>query len=140
MTDKLQGLRRRREELKEKLSAIGDMRRGSLVGRYRKCGKPNCHCASAEAAGHGPSWSLTRDVGGKTATTVIPVGPAVQQTREQIAEYRRFRELTRELVEVSEFLCDAQLKAPEAASDEAAKKGASRRRSKPRSSPRSRRS
>ncbi len=139
-TQRLEALKRRREDLKAKLAAVGDMRRGSLVGRYRKCGKPNCHCAASEAAGHGPCWSLTRDVDGKTATKVIPGGPAVERTREQIAEYRRFRGLTRELVEVSELVCDAQIGSPEAASQEAAKKGASKHPSRGRSSPRSKRS
>ena len=131
-------LQKRREQLKAKLASVGDLRPGSLVGRYRKCGKPNCRCADEGAPGHGPSWSLTRKAGGKTVTKIIPA-PAVPQTREQIAECRRFRKLTRDLVEVSEQLCDAQLKATEGASKEA-KKGASKRRSKPSSSPKSKRS
>ena len=137
-TTKTQQLKKRRELLKAELAGIGDLRPGSLVDRYRKCGKPNCHCASKDSPGHGPSWSLTRKVGGMTVTRIIPAS-AVPQTRAQIAECRRFRKLTHELVEISEQLCDAQLEAPEAASQEA-KKGASKQRSKPRSSPRSKRS
>ena len=136
-TDRLQGLERRRAELKEELAALADMRPGSLVGRYRRCGKPRCHCAAPDARGHGPSWSLTRDVKGKTVTKVIPVGPAVQRTKEQIVEYRRFRELMRQLVEVSEQICDALLPTSQAASSEAAKKGASKRPSPRKSSLRS---
>lgn len=131
-------LRKRREDLKVELARVGDLRRGSLIPRYRKCGKPNCRCAKKGDPGHGPSWSLTHREKGKTVTKVIPRS-AVAQTREQIAECRRFRVLTRELVEVSERLCDLRLQSPAAASGEA-KKGASRRRSKPRSSPRSKRS
>ena len=89
-------LERRRNEIREKLASVGDLRPGSLVGRYRKCGKPNCHCATEEGGGHGPSWSLTRQVGGKTVTRIIPAS-AVEQTREQIAEYQRLRKLTRVL-------------------------------------------
>jgi hypothetical protein len=112
--------------LKARIAEVGDLRPGSLVERYRRCGKAGCHCAGIGEAGHGPSWSLTREVGGKTVTRVIPAG-AVTQTREQIAEYRRLRALVRELVETSEQLCDAKLEAGEAASDEATKKGASRK-------------
>lgn len=138
---KVKEFMKRREALKKDLVDIGDMRPGSLVERYRKCGKPSCHCAAAGSAGHGPSWSLTREVGGKTLTKIIPAGAAVERTQAQIAEHRRFRALTRELVEVSEKLCDAQLAAGEAATEEgAAKKGGSKQRSKPRSSPRSKRS
>ena len=133
-------LRQRRDEIHDELAGIGDLRPGSLVGRYRKCGKPNCHCAREEGGGHGPSWSLTRGVGGRTVTRIIPPA-AVPQTREQIAEYRRLRRLTGELVEVSEGLCEALLGAPGVDTEgAAAKKGASRRTSTRRSSPRSTRS
>jgi len=132
-------LERRRNRIRGELSSLGDLRPGSLVDRYRKCGKPNCHCAAEEAGGHGPSWSLTRQVGGKTITKIIPVA-AVPQTRKQIAEYQRLRSLARELVETSEQLCDAKLGAPEAVSQEAAKKGGSKKPSARKSRPRSKRS
>ena len=139
--EKSKGLAMRQEVLKKDLAQIRDMRPGSLVGRYRKCGKPSCHCAATGSAGHGPSWSLTREVEGKTVTKIIPAGAAVERTQAQIAEYRRFRALTREVVEVSEKLCDAQLAADEAATETGpAQKGGSKRRSNPRSSPRSKRS
>ncbi len=107
-------LRERREALKRELAAVGEMRPGALVGRYRKCGKPSCHCAQLESGGHGPSWSLTRVVAGKTLTKIIPAA-AVDNTQAQIAEHRRFRELTRELVAVSEQICDANFRPPDLA-------------------------
>lgn len=119
-------LRRRRNQICEELASIGDLRPGSLVARYRKCGKPNCHCAQEEGGGHGPSWSLTRKVNGKTVTKIIPPG-AVSQTQEQITEYRRLRRLTGELVEVSEGLCDLMLADSKAATEGAGKKGASKK-------------
>src|SRR4030042_2060944 len=108
--DKARTLAERRAELKTQLTQVGDLRPGSLVERYRRCGKAGCHCVGKDSDGHGPSWSLTREVGGKTVTRVIPP-EAVTQTREQIAEYRRFRGLVRDLVETSEQLCNAQLAA-----------------------------
>lgn len=131
-------LEKRRHEIRAELASIGDLRPGSLVPRYRKCGKSNCHCASKEGGGHGPSWSLTRQVGGKTATRIIPPS-AVAQTQAQIAECRRLRRLIRELVEVSEGICEAKLTASTAA-NEVVKKRGSRRRSTRKSSPRSQRS
>jgi hypothetical protein len=131
-------LRDRRDELKTALAELGDLRPGSLVERYRRCGKPNCRCAAEGVAGHGPSWSLTREVNGKTVTTVIPA-QAVERTRDQIAEYKRFRRLSKELVDASEQLCEARLSEPEVASKEVAQKGGSNRPSKPRSSPKSKR-
>jgi hypothetical protein len=137
--DTVHKLEQRRAELKIRLGEAGDLRPGSLVERYRRCGKAGCHCAGEGSEGHGPSWSLTREVGGKTITRVIP-SDAVARTRAQIEEHRRFRAVVREFVETSEQLCDAKLDAPGAASQEAAKKGGSLRRSRRRSSRRSTRS
>ena len=80
----LDALLQQRDQLKSQLAAIGDMRPGSLVARYRKCGKTSCHCAKKGAQGHGPSYSLTHAVKGKTVTNVVPAGPSVGRTREQI--------------------------------------------------------
>ena len=122
MTISLKALLAKREQLKAGLTQISDLRRGSLTARFRKCGKPNCHCAQKDSPGHGPSYSLTHASGGKTITQVIPQGPAVDRTRAQIAEYRRFRKLVQELIAVSEQLCNAQLQQPEALPQESKKK------------------
>jgi len=128
-------LEARRQHLRQQLAEVGDLRPGSMIGRYRKCGKPGCRCAQPGARGHGPSWSLTRRVGGKTITKIIPAGPAVERTREQIDECRRFRRLTQEMIEVGEQLCDAAMRRGEGLS--ADKKKGFRRSSMPRSRPKS---
>lgn len=121
----LSELTRTRRHIQDQLAALGDLRPGSLTARYRKCGKPTCHCANEGDPGHGPSWSLTWAVEGKTRTRIIPAG-AVEQTQAQIAEYRRARTLTRELFEVSTRMCDVQLEAVKASE----KKHSSRRSSR----------
>ena len=132
-TDSIERIRQRRDALRVQLSAVGDMRPGSLVERYRRCGKKNCHCAQESAAGHGPSFSLTHAVKGKTVTRVIPI-EAVEITRDQIAEYHRFREVGQELIEANEQLCDAQLRMEDpAANEEVAEKRGSKRRFRARS-------
>lgn len=136
--ERVEQLRRRRDEIKSELGRVDDFRPGSLVSRYRQCGSQGCHCVHEQDPGHGPSWSLTREIGGKTVTHVIPSG-AVEQTQQQVAEHRRFRTLVRELVETSEQLCEAMLTASEMASGERGKKGASRSSSTRSSSPRSKR-
>jgi hypothetical protein len=130
-------LERRWAEVRAALSAVGELRPGALVSRYRACGKPTCHCAQPGDPGHGPCWSLTRVVGGKTVTKIIPAAAAVQ-THAQIAEHRRFRALARELVEVGEQLCHTRL--TDAASPAAAQKGGSAHPSRRRRAARSRRS
>jgi hypothetical protein len=41
---------------------------------------------------------------------VIPQGAAVERTKAQLAEYRRFRQLVRELITVSEQICSVELR------------------------------
>ena len=137
-SDKLQTLEHRRSQVREQLAAVGDMRPGSLVGRFRRCGKPTCHCAEEGAQSHGPSYSLTREVGGKTITRVI-ASEAVTRTQEQIAEHRRFRGLARELLEINERVCDAKLDTLVLPTDEAGEKRGSSRPSRRRLSPKSKR-
>src|SRR3972149_1587042 len=47
----------RREALAADLPPFSEIVRGSLVTRYRRCGKPTCHCATGE--GHGPAHYLS---------------------------------------------------------------------------------
>ncbi len=122
----LDTLLQQRDQLKSRLAAVGDMRPGSLVPRFRKCGKPSCHCTKEGDPGHGPSYSLTRPVGGKTVTRVIPAGPAVERTRLQLEEYHRFRQLVQQLIHVSEQICDLQIRSAEA-SEDGVKKNRARR-------------
>lgn len=97
-------------KLKSELAQVGDMRLGSLAPRRRACGKPTCHCAEKGSKGHGPSDSLAQPIAGKTVTRVIPAGAAVERTRAQLEEYRRFRRLVQQFITVSEQVCDLELR------------------------------
>src|ERR1700757_1322208 len=122
MNTALRTLREKRDHLTASLALLGDLRPGFLTARFPSGGKPNCHCAQKDSPGHGPSYSLTHRAGGKTVTQVIPQGPAVERAKAQIAEYRRFRNLVRELIAVSEQICRAQVRDPEAVPAAEAKK------------------
>jgi hypothetical protein len=45
-----------REILTSGLPSFAEIVRGSLVTRYRRCGKPTCHCVKSR--GHGPAHYL----------------------------------------------------------------------------------
>lgn len=126
-TSSLEALREKRDQLTASLAHIDELRPGFLTARFRKCGKPNCHCAEKGSPGHGPSYSLTHRVGGKTVTQVIPQGVLVERTKAQLAEYRRFRQLVRELITVSEQICSVQLREAQMAPRAKAKKKPLRR-------------
>ena len=121
----LEALRQEKTKLLKQISSFPDFRPGSLVGRYRKCGKPRCHCAQPDSPGHGPSWSLTRTVKGKTVTKIIPE-VSIEITREHIDGYHRFQKVVRNLVETNVKICDAKLESSESQGDgqnEVEKKG-----------------
>ena len=99
-----------RDALLAELAGLGDLRPGTLQRRYRKCGKPTCHCAREDDPGHGPKWILVSRIAGRTRNWTIP-DEAVQPTREQLDACRRFRELTRKLIAVGDELCQARLEA-----------------------------
>jgi hypothetical protein len=44
MIPSLKALRDKRDQLTASLAHIDDLRPGFLTARFRKCGKPNCHC------------------------------------------------------------------------------------------------
>ena len=127
MTISLQALRDKRDQLVTSLPRVDDLRPGFLTARFRKCGKPTCHCAQKDSPGHGPSFSLTHRIAGKTVTQVIPQGPAVERAKAQIAEYHRFKNLVRELILVSEQICSAPVRDGEAFPGSEAKKKPLRR-------------
>lgn len=121
-TEDLERLEEEGRVLRQALVEVGDFRPGTLASRFRKCGKPNCHCIREGDPGHGPKWVLTRTVEGKRRNWSIP-DEAVEETKAQVAEYQRFRQLTGALVEVNERLCQGRLSARGEAGVEARKKG-----------------
>ena len=105
MPDSLSALEARRAELLRSIADLNDMRPGSIVGAVWRCGKPNCHCARPEDPGHGPSLRLTYKWRGKTVTEALPTPAAVRKAEQEIAEFRNFQQLTRDLVDVSVQVC-----------------------------------
>jgi hypothetical protein len=125
--------------LAAQLAAPTPMRRGSLSERYVKCSKPGCACAEQPTARHGPYYSLTRTVGGRTQSRFVPAAQTAR-VREQIAAGQQFRRHVDAFWDACEQWADAQLEGPKAAAQEAAKKGAAQKPSRRKSSPRSKRS
>src|SRR5436305_8400560 len=104
----LPALEQRRERLRAELAGVGEFRPGSLSAVMRRCGKHNCACASPDHPGHGPQHLLTRKVGGKTVTVHLRPGPELDKTRVEVGNYKRFRRLVDELIEVNEAICAAR--------------------------------
>jgi hypothetical protein len=116
------------------------MRRGSVAERFMKCGQAGCRCHEAPKARHGPYLSVTRVVQGQTRSRYLTAEQA-EIAKRQVETGQEFRKHVEAYWQVCEHWADAQLDAPEAASEtEAAKKGGSRKPSTRKPSPRSKRS
>lgn len=124
--------------LAEQLAEPRPMRRGSVSERYVKCNKAGCPCSDRDDARHGPYYSVSRVVKGRTASRWLGPEQAIL-VRQQVQAGQRFRKRIDDYWDACERWADAQLEAPAAASPEAAKKGGSKRRSTPRSSAKSNR-
>lgn len=105
MPESLAVLEERRQRLNQELAAIGDFRPGMISVNYRKCGKRNCACAQPGHVGHGPQylWNTTQQ--GKSRAQNLRLGPELEKVEQEVANYRRFVELSGELVKVNEQIC-----------------------------------
>jgi hypothetical protein len=118
-------------QLATQLAGAEPMRRGSLSERSIKCSKPGCACAQDPKGRHGPYFSLTHAVGGKTRSRFLTAEQA-DLVRQQIAAGRKFRGRVAALWEACEQWADSQLADVSASSGEV-KKGGSKRISKTKS-------
>jgi hypothetical protein len=105
MLQSLPDLEDQKRSLARAISELGDFRPGSITGIVRRCGKPTCHCARPGDPGHGPNLRLTYKVQGKTFTESLPTPVVVRKAEAEIAEFRKFQELSHAFVQVNEQIC-----------------------------------
>lgn len=58
----------RQRQIATEITKLGLYLPGSLVQRTSRCGNPTCACHRDPTRLHGPYWSWTRKVNGKTVT------------------------------------------------------------------------
>lgn len=90
-------LRQRKHELVRKYGIPEDALPGSLALTHRRCGKPNCHCATGQ--GH-PMWSLTFMVDGKKRVEHIPAG-WVDEIRPLVEKGREYKDAVAEVFSIN---------------------------------------
>jgi len=95
-------LRRRRTYLLRKLPAPQTILRGSLIERYKRCGKPGCKCATGR--GHGPKYYLSISHSGEHPQMDYVPQARVEQVREYLANYQRTREILEEISAINREL------------------------------------
>ena len=129
MSQTLPTLEGERTHLLEDLSKLGDFRSGSITSVVRRCGKPNCHCAQPHGSGHGPDFRLTYKLNGKTRTESLPTPAARHKAEREVAEFRKFQQLSRALVETNAAICRLRTveEAPETEAEKKRRKRSGRR-------------
>ena len=105
MSHSLPELAQRREVIARQIAQLGDLRPGCVTATSGRCGKPRCRCHQAAEPPHGPNFRLTYKVEGKTLSESLPTPAAIRKAEREVAEFRKFQELSREFVETNTAIC-----------------------------------
>jgi hypothetical protein len=87
---------------------MAHFRPGSITATQVRCVNPNCHCNQPGEPGHRPNLRLTNKVDGKTVTETFATPAAHRKAQREVAEFARYRELSRALIEVNVQICRAR--------------------------------
>jgi len=95
-------LKRRREALLRQLPPLKAVLRGSLIERYKRCGKPGCKCA--KGPGHGPKYYLSVSYPGLRPQMDYVPQESHAQIAGFIANYHQAREILEAISEINREL------------------------------------
>ena len=95
-------LRRRRRQLLGQLPPLDRLLRGSLIERYKPCGKPGCKCARTR--GHGPKYYLSVSQYGQRPQMDYIRQDSYPQTTEYLDNYHRLRQILDEICAINREL------------------------------------
>ena len=95
-------LRKRRDSLLRQLPPLQAILRGSLIERYKRCGKPGCKCA--DGPGHGPKYYLSVSYPGLRPQMDYVPQESYAQTAEFLDNFHRVREILEAICEINREL------------------------------------
>src|SRR4051812_38843371 len=105
MPETLSALEQQRTSVLHEILALGDFGSGSITAISGRCGKPNCRCHQPGQSGHGPNYRLTRKIDGKTVSETFSSPAPWRKAQREVEAVHRFRDLSRQLLEVNEKIC-----------------------------------
>jgi hypothetical protein len=108
LSDTLSVLEQQRSDILVRILQLGDFRSGSITAIQGRCGKPNCRCHQPGQPGHGPNFRLTRKVDGKTVSESFSSAAELRKAQREVETFHRFRQLSQDLLEVNEKICQAR--------------------------------
>ena len=96
-------LRQRRQALVKQLERLEPfVLRGSLIERFKRCGKPGCKCA--QGPGHGPKYYLSVSLpGARPEMDYVPVEYS-QQVSEYLHNFQQVRQLLEQICNINREL------------------------------------
>ena len=95
-------LKRQRTALVRQLPSVQAILRGSLLERYKRCGKPGCCCA--RGLGHGPKYYLSVSRSGENPQVeYVPQGYH-EQVETYLGNYRVIKEILKEISRINSEL------------------------------------
>ena len=103
-------LEARRNAKLKKLADIGPVLQGSIATVGVKCGNPDCKCARGEKH---TSNILTKKVKGKTKSVYVPAD-MLEEAKRWTQEYRKLKELMKEISNYNEQILKAYVKTKKA--------------------------
>ena len=120
--DELKAEREKKNQLLEAIGKLRDMRRGSVVEQYYEAKRRD-----GAIVRQGPYFLYSYKEAGQTVSRRLSGPGEAERYREEIAEFRRFEELSGRLIETSHRLCDLKSQAAAAAGEDAPEKKLRRR-------------
>lgn len=94
-------LRQRKQRLLSLLEVAPDCLRASLVERYSRCGKTNCHC-HRDGSKHGPTYFLTQCLAvGKMNKFQLKTQAQRQAAQAGIGHFRKLQEQLEEISQIN---------------------------------------
>lgn len=114
MSQSLTDLEAARNKVLQRFLTLGDFRPGTVSAVPRRCGKPACHCAHPNDAGH-PQFRLLRKTKGKSVSESFATPAAFRKAAAEVTEFHRFQDLAAELTALNEQICRVRPLAPDAA-------------------------
>jgi hypothetical protein len=95
-------LRRRKKTLMRSLPDLASVLRGSLIERYKRCGKPGCSCA--QGRGHGPKYYLSVSKPGQRPEMDYVPKDYLGKVQEHLDNFRKIKSILEELCEINREL------------------------------------
>jgi|ERR1700752_4648129 uncharacterized protein DUF6788 len=108
-SDSTPTLRQRRQALVKQLGRLEPfILRGSLIERFKRCGKPGCKCA--QGPGHGPKYYLSvSQPGARPEMDYVPVEYS-QQVAEYLHNFQQVRQLLEQICNLNRELLRRRVK------------------------------